>query len=109
MATLFWISHLELLEPVPRIRGFTRQQKCEPHSRVERGRSYGIPRRHADRAERLRSLVDRLSPADRARLLSTAGVLDQIVQLANEQDEDLMKGAGSERKRECTVADDDRR
>jgi nitrogen-specific signal transduction histidine kinase len=37
--------------------------------------------------ERLRSLIDRLSPADRTRLLSIAGVLDQIVQLANEQDE----------------------
>jgi hypothetical protein len=36
-------------------------------------------------AERLRSLIDRLSPADRTRLLSIASVLDQIVQLASEQ------------------------
>ena len=46
-----------------------------------------VSRRHADRAERLRSLIDRLSPADRTRLLSVAGVLDQIVQLASEHDE----------------------
>jgi DNA-binding MarR family transcriptional regulator len=46
-----------------------------------------VSRRHADRVERLRSLIDRLSPADRTRLLSIAGVLDQIVQLASEQDE----------------------
>jgi DNA-binding MarR family transcriptional regulator len=46
-----------------------------------------VSRRHADRAERLRSLMDRLSPADRARLLSIAGVLDQVVRLASEQDE----------------------
>jgi DNA-binding MarR family transcriptional regulator len=46
-----------------------------------------VSRRQAVRAERLRSLIDRLSPADRTRLLSIAGVLDQIVQLANEQDE----------------------
>ena len=46
-----------------------------------------VSRRHADRAERLSSLIDRLSPADRTRLLSIAGVLDQIVQLASEQDE----------------------
>jgi DNA-binding MarR family transcriptional regulator len=68
-----------------------------------------VSRRHADRAERLRSLIDRLSPADRTRLLSIAGVLDQIVQLASVQDENLMKGAGSEHKRECTVAGADRR
>jgi DNA-binding MarR family transcriptional regulator len=68
-----------------------------------------VSRRHADRAERLCSLIDRLSPADRARLLSIAGVLDQIVQLASEYDENLMKGAGSEHRRECTVADADRR
>ena len=41
--------------------------------------------------------------------LSKAGVLDQIVQLASEYDENLMKGAGSEHRRECTVADADRR
>jgi DNA-binding MarR family transcriptional regulator len=46
-----------------------------------------VSRRHADRVERLRSLIDRLSPADRARLLSIAGVLDQIVRLADEEDE----------------------
>ena len=46
-----------------------------------------VSRRHADRMERLRSLIDRLSPADRTRLLSIAGVLDQIVQLAGEQEE----------------------
>ncbi|WP_242185208.1 MarR family winged helix-turn-helix transcriptional regulator [Saccharopolyspora soli] len=53
-----------------------------------------VSRRHADRAERLRSLIDRLSPADRTRLLSIAGVLDQIVQLANEQDGKPDEGAG---------------
>lgn len=47
-----------------------------------------VSQRHAERVERLRSLMDRLSPADRTRLLSIAGVLDQIVQLADEQDED---------------------
>jgi nitrogen-specific signal transduction histidine kinase len=46
-----------------------------------------VSRRHADRVERLRGLIDRLSPADRGQLLSIAGVLDQIVQLASEQDE----------------------
>jgi DNA-binding MarR family transcriptional regulator len=46
-----------------------------------------VSRRHADRAERLGRLIDRLSPADRARMLSIAGVLDQIVRLAGEQDE----------------------
>ena len=46
-----------------------------------------VSRRHADRVERLRILIDRLSPADRARLLGIAGVLDQIVQLAGEQGE----------------------
>jgi DNA-binding MarR family transcriptional regulator len=50
------------------------------------GRSI-VSRRHADRVERLGSLIDRLSPADRSRLLGIAGVLDQIVQLASEQDE----------------------
>jgi len=45
-----------------------------------------VSRRHADRVERLRSLIDRLSPADRTRLLSIAAVLDQIVQLADEQE-----------------------
>lgn len=47
-----------------------------------------VSRRHADRVERLGGLIGRLSPADRARLLSIAGVLDQIVQLASEQDEE---------------------
>jgi DNA-binding MarR family transcriptional regulator len=46
-----------------------------------------VSRRHADRAERLRILIDGLSPADRTRLLNIAGVLDQIVQLASEHDE----------------------
>lgn len=46
-----------------------------------------LARRHAERVERLGGLVDRLPPADRTRLLDIAGVLDQIVQLANEQDE----------------------
>ena len=68
-----------------------------------------VSRRHADRAERLGSLIGRLSPADRTRLLSIAGVLDQIVQLASEQDENLLKGAGSDHERECTDADADRR
>ena len=45
-----------------------------------------VSRRHADRAERLSSLIDRLSPADRTRLLSIAGVLDQVVQLAGEHE-----------------------
>lgn len=47
------------------------------------GRSI-VFRRHADRAVRPRGLIDRLSADDRTRLLSIAGVLDQIVQLANE-------------------------
>jgi len=46
-----------------------------------------VSRRHADRVERLRTLIDRLPLADRNRLLSIAGVLDQIVRLAGEQDE----------------------
>jgi DNA-binding MarR family transcriptional regulator len=49
------------------------------------GRSL-VSRRHADRVERLRSLIDRLPPADRTRLLNIADVLDRIVQLAGEQD-----------------------
>jgi DNA-binding MarR family transcriptional regulator len=53
-----------------------------------------VSRRHADRAEQLRSLIDRLSPADRTRLLSIAGVLDQIVQLASEHDEKPNVGSG---------------
>jgi DNA-binding MarR family transcriptional regulator len=68
-----------------------------------------VSRRHTDRAERLRSLIDRLPPADRARLLSITGVLDQIVQLASEDDENLMLGAGSDHKRGCTDAGADRR
>jgi DNA-binding MarR family transcriptional regulator len=50
------------------------------------GRSL-VSRRHADRVEGLRGLIDQLPPADRTRLLSIAGVLDQIVRLANEQAE----------------------
>jgi DNA-binding MarR family transcriptional regulator len=53
-----------------------------------------VSRRHADRAERLGSLIGRLSAADRTRLLSIAGVLDRIVQLASEQDENLMIRSG---------------
>ena len=68
-----------------------------------------VSRRHADRAERLGSLIGRLPPADRTRLLGIAGVLDQIVQLASEQDENLLKGAGSDHERECTDAGADRR
>ncbi len=68
-----------------------------------------VSRRQADRAERLGRLIGRHSPADRTRLLSIAGVLDQIVELASEQDENLMKGAGSEHKRGRTVAGADRR
>jgi hypothetical protein len=37
--------------------------------------------------ERLHSLIDRLPSDDRSRLLGIADVLDQIVQLAGEQDE----------------------
>jgi len=53
-----------------------------------------VSRRHADRAKRLGGLIGRLSPADRTRLLGIAGVLDQIVQLASEQGENLMEGSG---------------
>ena len=68
-----------------------------------------VSRRHTDRAERLGSLIDRLSPADRTRLLSIAGVLDQIVQLASEQGENVLKGTGSDHERDCTDAGADRR
>jgi DNA-binding MarR family transcriptional regulator len=47
-----------------------------------------VSRRHADRAERLGSLISGLSFADRARLLGIGGVLDQIVQLASEHDQE---------------------
>jgi DNA-binding MarR family transcriptional regulator len=53
-----------------------------------------VSRRHADRAERLGSLMGRLSPADRTRLLGIAGVLDQIVRLASEQGENPMERSG---------------
>ena len=56
-------------------------------SLTEDGRSI-VSRRHADRVERLRGLIEQLSTADRTRLLSIAGVLDQIVQLASEHDEE---------------------
>src|SRR5258708_13139888 len=45
-----------------------------------------VSRRHADRAERLRSLIDRLSPADRTRLLGIPAVPDQILHLPPPQD-----------------------
>jgi DNA-binding MarR family transcriptional regulator len=45
-----------------------------------------VSRRHADRAEQLGGLIGRLPPADRTRLLSIAGVLDQLVQLASGHD-----------------------
>lgn len=45
-----------------------------------------VSRRHADRVERLRRLVDRLPPADRERLLGIADVFDQIIELAGEPD-----------------------
>lgn len=56
------------------------------------GRSI-VSRRHADRAQRLGSLIGRLSPADRTRLLGIAGVLDQIVRLASEHGENPMEGS----------------
>jgi DNA-binding MarR family transcriptional regulator len=68
-----------------------------------------VSRRHADRVERLGSLIGRLPPADRSRLLSIAGVLDRIVQLASEQGEDLLKGAGGDHERERADAGADRR
>ncbi|TCO55972.1 DNA-binding MarR family transcriptional regulator [Actinocrispum wychmicini] len=48
------------------------------------GRSV-VSRRHADRVQGLRDLIDRLPPADRTRLLGIADVLRQIVRLANEK------------------------
>jgi len=45
------------------------------------GRSI-VSRRHAERVEGLRRLVDRLPPADRDRLLGMADVLDRITELA---------------------------
>jgi DNA-binding MarR family transcriptional regulator len=68
-----------------------------------------VSRRHADRVERLRGLIDRLSAADRTRLLSIAGVLDQIAQSPTSESKNLMRGVGSERKRGRPVADADRR
>lgn len=56
------------------------------------GRSI-VSRRHAARAQRLGSLIGRLSPADRTRLLGIAGVLDQIVRLASEHGENPMEGS----------------
>jgi DNA-binding MarR family transcriptional regulator len=49
------------------------------------GRSV-VSRRHADRVERLGSLIDRLSSAERARLLGIADVLDEIVRRPTAQD-----------------------
>ena len=45
-----------------------------------------VRERHAGRVERLRGLVDRLSPEERSRLLAVADVLDQVVRLARETD-----------------------
>jgi DNA-binding MarR family transcriptional regulator len=53
-----------------------------------------VSRRHADRAERLGGLIGRLPAADRTQLLSIAGVLDQIVQLASEHDGNPHVGSG---------------
>jgi DNA-binding MarR family transcriptional regulator len=54
-----------------------------------------VSRRHAGRVERLGGLLDRLPPADRTRLLGIAGVLDQIVRIASEQDEKPDEGNGT--------------
>lgn len=43
-----------------------------------------VSRRHTDRVEQLGSLIDRLPAPDRARMLGIAGVLDQIVALAED-------------------------
>lgn len=43
-----------------------------------------VSRRHADRVEGLRRLIDRLPPDDRVRMLDIADVLDRVVELANE-------------------------
>lgn len=68
-----------------------------------------VSRRHADRVARLRVLIDRLPPDDRTRLLGMGGVLDQIVQLASEYDENLLKGTERDHERGCTDAGTDRR
>lgn len=69
------------------------ERRPDPHdgrasvlSLTAEGRSL-VSRRHADRVAGLRGLIDRLSPADRTRLLSISDVLHQIVRLADEQDE----------------------
>jgi DNA-binding MarR family transcriptional regulator len=54
-----------------------------------------VSRRHADRVERLRGLIDQLSTANRTRLLSIAGVLDQIVQLAYHRVEEPDERSGT--------------
>lgn len=54
-----------------------------------------VSRRHAERTDRLSGLIGRLSPADRTRLLGIAGVLDQIVRLAGEQDENPDERSGT--------------
>jgi DNA-binding MarR family transcriptional regulator len=64
-----------------------------------------VSRRHADRAERLGCLIDRLSSADRSRLLSVAGVFDQIVQFANQQAQNPRRGSQNEHESELPDAD----
>lgn len=52
-----------------------------------------VSRRHAERVEGLRRLVDRLPPADRERLLDIADVFDHIVELAGEPDHNTEDGS----------------
>jgi hypothetical protein len=54
-----------------------------------------VSRRHADRVEGLRRLVDRLPPADRERLLGIADVFDQIIELAGEPDHNSEDGSAT--------------
>ncbi|WP_037075178.1 MarR family winged helix-turn-helix transcriptional regulator [Pseudonocardia spinosispora] len=51
-----------------------------------------VTRRHTERAQRLGSLIDRLPPTDRTRLLGIAEVLDQIVRLADERADEPEEG-----------------
>lgn len=54
-----------------------------------------VSRRHTERVEGLRRLVDRLSPTDRTRLLSIADVLDHVVELANEPEHHSEDGSAT--------------